>query len=274
MAADDEAITAGSVARPGVGLVIVGDEILSGKRQDKHLPEVVSLLARRGIELAWAHVVGDDEVAIARLLKRAGEDGDVVLCCGGIGATPDDVTRQAAARAAGRDLVLHPEGGAILQRKFGDAATPQRLRMAEFPAGAELVPNPVNEIAGFSVGHWYFVPGFPEMAWPMLSWVIDERLQALHDREPPQEYRLRIMGTTGESDLLHLMEEVLARFPPIRLSSLPTRGTAEQPRHIEFGIRGPATVAAAAYREFRDALHAECAGEVKELRAPDDLIDH
>lgn len=242
-------------AKQRVGLLIVGDEILSGKRQDRHLPEIVRLLAARGIDLGWAHIVGDEEAAIAQVLQRAASDGDVVLCCGGIGATPDDVTRQAAALAAGHALRLHEEGAAILRRKFGEAAaTPQRLRMMEFPEGAELVPNPVNEVSGFSLGSWYFVPGFPEMAWPMLEWVIDQRLTHLHNAEPAREYRLRVIGTTGESDLLDLMEELLAAHPAIRLSSLPTRGSQPGERHIELGVRGPASDAATAYSELLAGL--------------------
>ncbi|WP_043767251.1 competence/damage-inducible protein A [Algiphilus aromaticivorans] len=242
-------------AKQRVGLLIVGDEILSGKRQDRHLPEIVRLLAARGIDLAWAHIVGDEEAAIAQVLQRATADGDVVLCCGGIGATPDDVTRQAAALAAGCALRRHDEGEALLRAKFGDAAaTPERLRMVEFPEGAELIPNPVNDVPGFSLGTYYFVPGFPEMAWPMLEWVIDQRLTPLHNAEPAREYRLRVVGTAGESDLLHLMESLLAAHSAIRLSSLPTRGSKPGERHIELGVRGPASDAATAYRELLAGL--------------------
>lgn len=258
-------------AKQRVGLLIVGDEILSGKRQDKHLVAVVEMLAKRGIELAWAHVVGDDEAAIAQVLTRAAGDSEVVLCCGGIGATPDDVTRQAAGLASGRDLRRHAEGEALLRRKFGDeAATPQRLRMVEFPESAELIPNPVNEIPGFALADWYFVPGFPEMAWPMLAWVIDQRLAHLHNAEPAREFRLRVIGTTGESDLLDLMETLLAENPAIRLSSLPTRGNQPQERHIEFGVRGPASEAASAYRAFVAALVAAHPDlHIDELAPPD-----
>lgn len=257
--------------KPRVGLLIVGDEILSGKRQDRHLPEIVRRLAARGIDLGWAHVVGDDEAAIAQVLERAAADGDVVLCCGGIGATPDDVTRQAAALAGGRALRLHEQGAAMLREKFGaDAATPQRLRMVEFPDSSELIPNPVNAVPGFMLGDWYFVPGFPEMAWPMLEWVMDHRLTPLHNAEPVREYRLRVIGTTGESDLLDLMEALLANYPTIRLSSLPTRGSNPGERHIEFGIRGPASDAAAAYRSYITALAAAHSDlRIDELAPPD-----
>lgn len=256
-------------AQQRVGLLVIGDEILSGKRQDRHFAAVVAMLAERGIELAWAQILGDDEAQIATSLARAGEDGDAVLCCGGIGATPDDVTRQAAARAGGRALALHEAGAAILRDKFGDRATPQRLRMAEFPEGAELIPNPVNGVAGFSLGSWYFVPGFPDMAWPMLEWVLDRHLVHLHNAEPAEEYRLRVIGTTGESDLLDLMEGLLAAHPAIRLSSLPARHRDAEERHIELGVRGPAADAARAYGALRDGLTARADVRVEELRSPD-----
>jgi molybdopterin-biosynthesis enzyme MoeA-like protein len=90
------------------GLIIVGDEILSGKRQDKHLPKVIELLGARGLALAWARYVGDDRRLITEALRHAIASGDAVFCCGGIGATPDDHTRQCAAAALGVALELHP----------------------------------------------------------------------------------------------------------------------------------------------------------------------
>jgi molybdopterin-biosynthesis enzyme MoeA-like protein len=87
-----------------IGLLIIGDEILSGKREDKHLPKVIALLAARGLALAWARYVGDDRDRITATLRDAYAGGDLVFSCGGIGATPDDHTRQAA--AAARDVPL------------------------------------------------------------------------------------------------------------------------------------------------------------------------
>jgi len=92
------------------GLVIVGDEILSGKRADKHMPKLIELLSARGLQLEWAAYVGDSPDRITATLERAFASGDVVFSCGGIGATPDDHTRQCAARALGVELGLHPQG--------------------------------------------------------------------------------------------------------------------------------------------------------------------
>lgn len=251
-----------------IGLFVIGDEILSGKRQDRHFAKVVEMLKVRGLELAWARFLGDDEAQIAEGLSQARDSGDIVLSCGGIGATPDDRTRQAAALAFGVPVERHVEAEALIQRQYGEAARPNRVLMADFPRGAGLIPNPVNNVAGFYVGNCNFVPGFPEMAWPMLEWVLDTRYGQLHRAQAPVEYRLRAIGTSGEGDLLPLMEATLARFPAIKLSSLPFRGDANRPRHIEFGFKGDREIAAQAYRLFATGLRAEFPVQIEELDAP------
>ena len=251
-----------------IGLLVIGDELLSGKRADRHLPKVVALLAVRGMHLAWAQFLGDDEAQIAAGLAAARERGDVVLSCGGIGATPDDCTRQAAARAFGVPLLPHPEGVALIEAEYGARAHPNRVLMAHFPAGAGLIPNPVNRVAGFSIGDCYFVPGFPEMAWPMLEWVLDGPLKPLHQAEPPVEYSLRSLGSSAEGDLLELMEAVLREFPVVKLSSLPFRGDGSRPRHIEFGIKGPREAAAAAFLWFRERLAGHPGVAIEDLHSP------
>lgn len=140
--------------------------------------------------------------------------------------------------------------------------------MAEFPEGAALIPNPVNRVAGFSIDDCYFVPGFPEMAWPMLEWVLDQRLAALHRAEPPVEFSLRAIGSAAESELLPLMEATLRDHPQIKLSSLPFRGSPERPRHIEFGFKGPRQDAAAAFESFRQGLRGWPELQVEPLKTP------
>jgi molybdopterin-biosynthesis enzyme MoeA-like protein len=251
-----------------INLFVIGDELLSGKRADKHLPTVITLLAARGLELHAAEFLPDDEQRIAESITRVRERGEVLLSCGGIGATPDDCTRQAAARAFSVPIERHAEGLQILLAEFGERTHPNRALMVDFPAGAALIPNPVNRVPGFYVENCHFVPGFPEMAWPMLEWVLDQRLPHLHKAEPDIEYRLRAMGTAGEGDLLELMETTLIRYPGIKLSSLPTRGTADSPRHIEFGIKGPRLSAAPAFHWFREQLAARGDVRIDDLRIP------
>jgi molybdopterin-biosynthesis enzyme MoeA-like protein len=151
------------------GLIIVGDEILSGKRVDKHMPKTIELLAARGLQLSYADYVGDDPdritATLARAFAAARDRGDVVFSCGGIGATPDDHTRLCAARALGTELALHPEAKVLIQERMRDVAREQglpfepdrednihRLNMGTFPVGASIIPNPYNKIPGFFCG--------------------------------------------------------------------------------------------------------------------------
>ena len=241
------------------GLVIVGDEILSGKRADKHMPKVIELLGARGLQLSWADYVGDQPDRIVASLKRAFESGDVVFSCGGIGATPDDHTRRCAADALGVPLILHPDAEREISTRFGGEMTPQRRAMGEFPAGCEIIPNPFNRIPGFMIRQHHFVPGFPQMAWPMIEWVLDTRYPHLFDRDRWAEASIIVYGT-GESTLIPTMESVEKSFDRLRAFSLPSMGPGATRRHVELGVRGdPAQVALAIEvrrRPVRDAGHA------------------
>lgn len=244
----------------GFGLIVVGDEILSGRRQDKHFAKVVELLAARGLQLAWAEFVGDDPQRLTATLRRSFAGDDVVFSCGGIGATPDDHTRQCAAAALGLPLALHPEGRLLIEERIRATAREagieaelqapenlQRLKMAEFPQGATLIPNPYNRIAGFSVQRagvapHHFVPGFPVMAWPMLAWVLDTHYAHLFHATVHLERSL-IVYEQAEALLTPLMEALERDYPGLRVFSLPSVGDARTRRHIELGVKGaPAQV--------------------------------
>jgi molybdopterin-biosynthesis enzyme MoeA-like protein len=252
------------------GLLIIGDEILSGKRADKHLPKVIELLAARGLSLSWARYVGDDRERITADLKDAFAGGDAVFSCGGIGATPDDHTRQCAAAALGVPLALHPEARDFVLERMRDVAREQgkpfepdrddnrhRLNMAVFPEGAGIIPNPYNKIAGFSVrrgeGGVFFVPGFPVMAWPMIEWVLDTAYAGWHTRSGPRERSVIVFGSM-EATLTPLMEAVEREFPGIRVFSLPSVDHPDWGRHIELGVKGDAALLATAYGRLRDGL--------------------
>ncbi len=227
------------------GAFIIGDEILSGKRQDKHMAKAIETLSARGLELAWAHYLGDDPERITAMLKRSFETGGVVFSFGGIGATPDDHTRQCAARALGVELRLHPEAEAEIRGRFvadPKGVTPQRLMMGEFPVGSAIIPNPYNRIPGFSIREHYFLPGFPEMAWPMMAWALDTHYHALFDATRIGEGAI-IVREAGESQLIELMNDCQKRYTRVKVFSLP-RVTPE--RFIELGARGdPGEVAVA-----------------------------
>lgn len=233
------------------GLIVIGDEILSGKRQDKHFPKVVELLGARGLQLGWAEYVGDDRERLVATLRRSFASGDAVFSCGGIGATPDDHTRQAAALALGVGLELHPEAARLIAQRTAemasegrgsaDMSTPenrQRLKMGEFPAGAGIIPNPFNRIPGFEIRNHFFMPGFPVMAWPMIEWVLDRRFADLFHRERRAEKSF-LAYEVPESAVTPLLEQVERDFPGIRTFSLPSVGEDGRRRHIELGVKGP-----------------------------------
>jgi len=249
-----------------IGLIIIGDEILSGKRQDKHLPRVIELLAARGLALAWARYVGDDRARITEALAHAFASGDIVFSCGGIGATPDDHTRQCAAAALGVPLALHPEARALIEDRMRDIAREQgttfdperhdnvhRLNMGVFPQGAGIVPNPYNKIPGFTVGTVHFVPGFPVMAWPMIEWVLDHLYPQLQDGPRQRELSVIVFGGM-EAQLTPLMEEIEARFSAVKVFSLPSVDHPEWGRHIELGVKGAGDAVDSAYAALRSAL--------------------
>ena len=247
-----------------IGLVIIGDEILSGKRQDKHFTRVVELLGQRGLQLTWARYLGDDRDRLAAALRDSFASGDLVLSCGGIGATPDDHTRQAAAAALGVPLVLHPEAARLITERTAEMArdTPgasadmdrpenrQRLKMGEFPEGAAIVPNPFNRIPGFSMrGHW-FMPGFPVMAWPMIEWVLDTHYRHLFHQEARAE-RSMLVYSMAESTATPLMEAIEQEYPGLKVYSLPSVGEGGQRRHIELGVKGAPERLDAAFERLR-----------------------
>jgi molybdopterin-biosynthesis enzyme MoeA-like protein len=234
-----------------IGLYIIGDEILSGRRRDAHLPTVIELLKQRQLSLSWAQIIGDDFDALSAAFRRSLVGDALVLCTGGIGGTPDDITRQAIAAAAGVELEPHPEGLVILKEKFGDELTPIRQRMIEFPKGAELIPNPVNQIPGFSFQRHYCVPGFPQMVLPMIEWVLD-RWPGSPAGEPVVEAVVRIRDV-AESRLIPLMENLLQAYPGLKVFSLPS--IAPENRYVELGARGTAVMVDAAMRDIEQELN-------------------
>lgn len=237
-----------TVASSGIGAIIIGDEITLGRRQDKHFAKIVELLAARGLTLDWALYAGDDRARLTETLRRTFAAGDIVFSCGGIGNTPDDHTRQAAAAAAGVDLMLHPDAEREICGRYaeiGREVSDYALDMGRFPAGSRIIPNPFNRIPGFTWGDHHFVPGFPQMAWPMIEWVLDTCYADRFNRRPSAEAAILVWKGI-ESTLTPLMLKIEAEYPGLKVFSLPFLGSAEVGRHVELGVRGaPEQIAAA-----------------------------
>ncbi|MGM0516540.1 MAG: competence/damage-inducible protein A [Pseudomonadota bacterium] len=236
----------------GIGVLVIGDEILSGRRRDRHLQAVIDRLAPRGLVPSWAQFLPDREETIVDLLQRSRHDGATVFCFGGIGATPDDLTRACVAKAFDRPLTRHPGAAELIEGKFGEEAYPTRIRMADLPEGAILIPNAFNRVPGFSVDGHFFMPGFPEMAHAMLDWILEHPLADLGDADYAE--RSLWLADTPESELVDLMEELAAGYPHLRLFSLPVIGGGR--RLLELGLKG--------HRDEVDRLVDWLAGELAE----------
>jgi molybdopterin-biosynthesis enzyme MoeA-like protein len=255
---------------PEFGLIIVGDEILSGKRADKHMSKVIELLGARGLSLSQVQIVGDSPSRITQLLELAFSTPGVYFSCGGIGATPDDHTRQCAAKALHHELSLHPQAEELIRQRMKDLAKEagteyiadhpdniHRLNMGVFPTGAELIPNPYNKIPGFSCrggsGVVHFVPGFPVMAWPMIEWVLDNKYKQFHQLSNTAELSLIVYGAMEAALTPHMMG-IEASFPGIKVFSLPSVDHPVHGKHIELGVKGSKPVVEEAYVALKQRM--------------------
>lgn len=249
---------------PVVHLIIIGDEILSGKRQDKHMLKVLDILDKRGMELESCRYLRDDRASITHALEWAmkqAQAGAIVFSTGGIGATTDDHTRQCAAAAFEQTLQPHAQAQKLIAQRIEKAQETRNdihpdpyhsdnehiMNMGVLPAQAHIIPNPYNGIPGFyctpdntaeHTGGVYFFPGFPVMAWPMMEWVLDTLYPSTHrDKRVERSF---ILPNVAESKLTPLMMEIEVRFPTVKIFSLPSEDSSVYGKHVEFGVKGVA----------------------------------
>jgi molybdopterin-biosynthesis enzyme MoeA-like protein len=205
-----------SMHNPHIYAVIIGSEILNGRRADKHFNFLQRALAKRGHSLYSVEIIKDDEALIASSFQRIKDDEkSMMFCFGGIGSTPDDLTR-AIASAVFRSSppVRHVQFERDIIERFGEGAYPNRIHMAELPEGAALLTNPVNNMSGFYLDErFFFTPGFPEMAHPM----VEEAIERFLPQNRPL-YRQTLRARCSEDALIAIMKEVPA---DIECSSLP-----------------------------------------------------
>jgi len=212
--------------------LIIGDEILSGKREDKHLVYLIKTLKNYGLSISRADYIPDDLDTIKETIKS--KIGKIVFCFGGIGATPDDHTRKAASLAHKQPLTQHKQAKVLIEKQFGDGAYPKRILMADLPRYAHIIPNTINNVPGFFIDHHYFMPGFPEMAWPMIDWVIKNQYDFLINLKNIEDQSIWL-DDVSESKLIDTMQKIQKEHEHIKIYSLPK---LRPKKTLELGIKG------------------------------------
>lgn len=201
-------------------LVVIGDEILSGRTQDKNVAQVATWLNDQGIRLAEVRVVPDDMERIGETVNALRVNHDYLFTTGGIGPTHDDITVDAIAAAFGVPVVVDPTARAILEEYYrnrpdGIVLTEARLRMARVPQGAELLPNPSSGAPGVKMGNVYILAGVPHIAAAML-----EALNGKLEGGRPV-VSVTVGARAPESDVADLLRETEAAHPGVAIGSYP-----------------------------------------------------
>jgi len=196
--------------------VIIGTELLNGRRVDKHFAFINQELRDRGLLHAGSFVIQDSPALIQNCFNMILQDPkSVMFCFGGIGATPDDLTRAIASEVfTGQPLMLHTKAKELIEKQFKEEAYPHRITMAMLPPQAELLHNVVNQVPGFSLfNRFFFTPGFPSMSWPMVK-------EALEKHFPIQSklFSTSFIVESAESDLIDIMQTLPQE---LNFSSLP-----------------------------------------------------
>ncbi len=236
-----------------IGLIIIGDEILSGRRQDRHLNNLQQLLAVRGLQISWVRILADDMTLLVDTFKQTLASNDIVFCTGGIGATPDDLTREAVAQALGVSVKVHPKGKALLEefaRINSFTITEEHWQLITFPEGSDVFVEPQRKVPGFFVKQHYFMPGFPELAKPMMEWVLDNHYAHLCNKNYAENALLLL--DVSEGQLNQTMQTLVARYPSVKLFSLPMHKDGR--RMIEMGFKGEQTLIQQAQQDLLNVL--------------------
>lgn len=196
--------------------IIIGTEILNGRRDDQHFQFLKNELAKYGHEIFASFIIKDDKELIKKTFEFVKNDEKSILFSfGGIGSTPDDLTREIASEVfRNSPLVVHAKFLQDIIERFGDKAYPHRIHMADLPPSSELVYNPINNMSGFSLdSRFFFTPGFPSMSHPMLTSVIQQYFSVAR-----QTYRKTLLADTSEETLITLMQKLPSS---VELSCLP-----------------------------------------------------
>lgn len=209
---------------PTAAILLIGDEILSGRTRDLNAHHLAGILNGIGIDLREIRVVADDHGAIVAALsaldKAIGGAWDMVFTSGGIGPTHDDITADAVAAAYGTTIEINPEARRMMEERWtrlGTEMTPSRLRMARIPVGATLIENAESAAPGFSIGGAHVMAGVPSVFRSMVEALVPR----LNPGRPPVSRTIRV--DRPESDIAEGLRAVAADFPDLSLGSYPFR---------------------------------------------------
>jgi len=223
------------------GLLIIGDEILSGRTKDRNIGYIAEYLGRIGIDLKEVRVVGDEEAAIVEALNALRTRYSYVFTTGGIGPTHDDITADCVAKAFGVGIDVDPRVVALLKERFSDVElNAARLRMARIPDGAELIPNKVSRAPGFRIGNVMVMAGIPTIMQAML----DEAAKTL--KTGARVLSETIRADAREGDIGMPLAEIAEAHPDTMIGSYPFFDEARGPNtNIVVRSRDPVTLASA-----------------------------
>ena len=199
-------------------LAVIGDEILSGRTQDKNVSQLATWLNEQGIRLAEVRIVPDDSARIVEAVNALRSRYDYLFTTGGIGPTHDDITVDAIAAAFDVPVVVHPQARAILEDYYRDrpgGLTDARLRMARVPEGAELLPNPTSGAPGVKMGNVFILAGVPHIAATML-----EALTGKLEGGRPM-VSITVGARAAESEVADLLRDTEAAHPGVAIGSYP-----------------------------------------------------
>ncbi len=205
------------IENPSFYSVIIGTELLNGRREDSHFSFFNKELLKRGWEHKANFVIKDDPSFLKDVFKLVKSDpNSVMVSFGGIGSTPDDFTREIASITFTSEYpVRHKEAEKIIIDRLGDRAYPHPIKMADIPRGSKLIKNPINNMPGFQLrDRFFFVPGFPQMAHPMISQILDEFYPKNREK-----YNCSFIAQTGEATMIDIMDKLPDE---VELSCLPT----------------------------------------------------
>jgi molybdenum cofactor synthesis domain-containing protein len=214
---------------PTAAMLVIGDEILSGRTRESNMHHLAGELTRIGVDLKEVRVVSDDQDAIVSALNALRGAFDTVFTSGGIGPTHDDITADSVAAAFGVGIDVRADARAVLQAHYDRAGTElnaARLRMARIPDGAALIDNPVSAAPGFSLGNVHVMAGVPSIFQAMVASVLPQVVGGA----PVQSRTMRVLR--GEGDVAAPLSRLAEAYPDLSIGSYPFQADGAYGTHV------------------------------------------